>query len=244
MTKAQIDRLGNRLRDGSPSDDDLRLLDAYRRSFLPAYEEVTSRIRSSLALEPSGRPAKTIASISDKLRRETIRLSQIQDIAGCRIVVDGGLEEQDQVTSRLQQLFSEAAIVDRRVHPSHGYRAVHVIVNLQGRLVEVQVRTLLQHVWAELCEKIDDAYPGTKYGRGHSEITSSLLGSSRNGHAIELLERDAHVFDRKIDELPGGPEAEELRVRLEALKRSVSSARAELIATVDLLRREWDSLEG
>src|SRR6266704_1936073 len=67
---------------------------------------------------------------------KTIRLTQIQDIAGCRIVTPD--------------------IIDRRDTPSHGYRAVHVIVRHSGKLVEIQVRTALQHLWAELSEKLAD----------------------------------------------------------------------------------------
>ena len=47
-------------------------------------------------------------------------------------------------------------IVDRRVSPSYGYRAVHVIVCLDGVTIEIQVRTLMQHVWADLMERLAD----------------------------------------------------------------------------------------
>jgi hypothetical protein len=82
VSKTQIDRLGDRLRKGNISEADLRLLDQYRRSFTEAYEVVVGTIRKKLALEPTGRPAKSTTSISEKLRRESIRLTQIQDIAG------------------------------------------------------------------------------------------------------------------------------------------------------------------
>src|SRR5712692_7902197 len=87
LSKNQIDRLGDRLRKGDISDDDLRLLDSYRRSFSDAYENVVGQIRHQLGLEPTGREEKTTTSIIEKLRRQSIRLSQMQDIAGCRIVV-------------------------------------------------------------------------------------------------------------------------------------------------------------
>jgi hypothetical protein len=45
VSKAQIDRLGERLRKGNISDDDLRLLDSYRRSFSEVYEFVAGAIR-------------------------------------------------------------------------------------------------------------------------------------------------------------------------------------------------------
>jgi putative GTP pyrophosphokinase len=88
MSKTQIDRLGDRLKKGNITEDDLRLLDQYRRSFTEAYEFVVGAIRKELSLEPTGRPAKSTTSIADKLRRESIRLTQIQDIAGCRLIGD------------------------------------------------------------------------------------------------------------------------------------------------------------
>src|SRR5262245_54820566 len=128
LSNSQIDRLGNRLRKGNISQDDLTALDSYRRSFSSSYEEVIVKIRDHLGLEPTGRPAKSTTSITEKLRRESIRLSQMQDIAGCRITVKD-LDEENHVVGRLSRLFQKAVIADRREQPSHGYRAVHVIVN-------------------------------------------------------------------------------------------------------------------
>jgi hypothetical protein len=86
LSKTQIDRLGERLKLGSHTESDLRMLDEYRRSFGEAYEAVIQTIRQHGAF-PTGRSAKSTLSIVEKLRRESIRLSQMQDIAGCRIVV-------------------------------------------------------------------------------------------------------------------------------------------------------------
>src|SRR2546421_12727947 len=128
ISKTQIDRLGNRLKGGSITEDDLRLLDQYRRSFANAYETVVGRIRDELGLEPTGRPAKSTTSIADKLKRESIRLTQIQDIAGCRIIVSD-FAEQESVVQSITNLFQQATIIDRREKPSHGYRAIHLVVN-------------------------------------------------------------------------------------------------------------------
>ena len=73
LSKTQIDRLGDRLKKGFPSDDDLRLLDEYRLSFGAAYNLVIRTIRDKLHLEPTGRPAKSTSSIAEKLLRESIR---------------------------------------------------------------------------------------------------------------------------------------------------------------------------
>ncbi|HZZ45123.1 MAG TPA: hypothetical protein VFE58_19460 [Tepidisphaeraceae bacterium] len=187
MTKSQIDRLAKRLKEGASNDDDLRLLDEYRRSFSEAYGHVIKIIRETLKLEPTGRPAKSTLSIVEKLRRESIRLSQIQDIAGCRITVDDILA-QNKVIAELQGTFGHAIMSDRRQHPSHGYRAVHVIVQFQEKLIEVQVRTHLQHLWAQLSEKYADAMnPAIKYGGGPKSISAFLQEMSDMIADLEML---------------------------------------------------------
>src|SRR6267378_4026262 len=155
FTKNQIDRLGDRLRRGGISAADLRLLNNYKRSFTRSYETAVGKIQGELKLEPTGRFPKTTTSIIDKLQREHVRLSQMQDIAGCRLIVED-MASQDEVITRLKGLFDKFRIDDRRERPSHGYRAVHVIVDSGGKLVEIQVRTRLQQGWAEFSEKLSD----------------------------------------------------------------------------------------
>lgn len=189
LSKTQIDRLGDRLRAGPPSDEDVRMLDAYRRSFGRAYEVVVSAIRDKLHLEPTGRPGKSTSSIVEKLRRETIRLSQIQDIAGCRVVVET-VVDQDRAVSNTTALFSKSHIVDRRQNPSFGYRAVHVIAEVEGKPVEIQVRTTLQHLWAEISERLSDTKDmALKYGGGPEYLRKYLDGASQLVAGAEDLEK-------------------------------------------------------
>ncbi len=188
LSKNQIDRLGDRLRKGDISEADLRLLDSYRRSFNAAYESVVSRIRDQLGLNPTGRPAKSTTSISEKLRRESIRLTQVQDIAGCRVIV-ADTSAQDDVVTQLERLFDKLTIVDRRERPSHGYRAVHVIVDYSGKLIEVQVRTSLQHLWAEVSEKLSDVVDSAvKYGGGDEDTVRVLRVMSNRIRNYEYSE--------------------------------------------------------
>jgi len=149
LSRSQIDRIGDRLRKRQLDPSTLTELDEYRRSFEPAYEEVVRRIQLKLGVTPTGRAGKSIPSIIEKLERESIRLSQMQDIAGCRIVC-ADIPEQDRVVAETESLFDDATIIDRRVRPSYGYRAVHVVVRISKFPVEIQVRTVIQHLWAEL----------------------------------------------------------------------------------------------
>ncbi|HEV2707150.1 MAG TPA: hypothetical protein VGV59_14610, partial [Pyrinomonadaceae bacterium] len=139
-----------------------------------AYEIVVGTIRKELALEATGRPAKSTTSICDKLRRESIRLTQIQDIAGCRLIV-ADIAHQDAVVQSLVGLFEDHTVIDRRERPSHGYSAVHVIVHCRGKMIEIQVRTALQHLWAELSEKLSDIEGSAiKYGGGDAGVRAFL----------------------------------------------------------------------
>ena len=196
LSKTQIDKLGERLKSGSPDEADLRELDEYRRSFGAAYEHVVGLVRGRLRLEPTGRPAKSTSSIVDKLRRESIRLTQIQDIAGCRLVVDD-LDDQDEAVTSLVGMFPHAVVVDRRQKPSHGYRAVHIVVHVDGTLVEIQVRTTLQHLWAEVSERFSDVVdPAIKYGGGPNAIARLLANESR---LISGLESDMMEMPLKAE---------------------------------------------
>lgn len=186
LTKSQTDRLGDRLRKGNISEADLRLLNTYRLSFVEPYKAVVREIQDILKQEPTGRVPKTPSSIVDKLRREHVRLSQMQDIAGCRIIVQD-LSSQDDLVERLKDLFDRITIDDRRQHPSHGYRAVHVIVNHSGKLIEIQVRTKFQHSWAYVSEKLSDVVDRSiKYGGGQGELISLLMVASEITMHLEL----------------------------------------------------------
>jgi putative GTP pyrophosphokinase len=186
-SKTQVDCLGQRLKEGSHSEEDLRLLDNYRGTFTETYEAVLQSLRLR-GVFPTGR-LKTTGSIVEKLRRESIRLSQIQDIAGCRVVV-GGVLEQDRLAARLKADFPDAEVKDRRDRPSHGYRAIHVIVKLNRKAIEIQVRTSLQHLWAEVSEKASDVFdPAIKYGGGPREWQKFLADCSVLIAHLEGMER-------------------------------------------------------
>lgn len=188
LSKTQIDRLGERLRAQAFGEAELRLLDEYRRTFGLAYDRVVANIQRIIGVPVSGRPAKSTSSIIEKLNRESIRLSQVQDIAGCRAIV-ADLYQQDRAVNAIARELDSVTIQDRREKPSHGYRAVHLIVREDGKPIEVQVRTSLQHVWAEMSEKLADTIdPSIKYGGGPMRVHQILDKAATQVHLIEDLE--------------------------------------------------------
>jgi putative GTP pyrophosphokinase len=244
LTKSQVDRLGDRLRKGDISEDDLRVLDSYRRSFSDAYEIVVGQIRDQLGLEPTGRPAKSTTSIIDKLQRESIRLSQVQDIGGCRLTTRD-IDEQDYIVTRLTELFDKATIVDRREQSSHGYRAVHAIVDSEGKLIEIQVRTEPQHLWAELSEKLSDVVDNSiKYGGGPIEIATPLAKLSDK---VKRLERTEGVLQTLLRDdaqlrslMQSGRLSHELSQEAVLLTREVERIRKNVLderqAVIDIMK--------
>ncbi|MFF3988723.1 hypothetical protein ACFY0B_29545 [Streptomyces sp. NPDC001797] len=169
FSKNQIVKLGERLiKDAEPSDDDLtalsQLLLAYDDTLASALEVVRG-----LGFDPTSR-VKNTGTILEKLARHGGSwLKSIQDLAGMRIVLDGDRRTQDEAVHVIVQAFNaadrEPKIIDRRLQPSQGYRAVHVIVYPDGIPVEVQVRTKWQHEWADMFEKLADLIGrGIRYG--------------------------------------------------------------------------------
>lgn len=229
ISKSKIDRLGNRLRQGDINEDDLRLLDEYRRSFNNVYEIVVGTIRQKLGLEPTGRPAKSTISITEKLQRESIRLTQMQDVAGCRLIVPA-IAEQEQIVASILELVPHSTIVDRREKPSHGYRAVHVVVLIDQRSVEIQVRTGLQQVWAESSEKLADLVdPAIKYGGGDESIQTALLRASEAIARFEALEYGLSEVEKQLNyRLSEVGLTEYARAAIIAERERVISRRADL----------------
>lgn len=199
LSPTQIDRLGDRLRKGPHTENDLRLLDDYGRSFSDAYKYVVGIIRER-DQSPTGRSPKSTVSIVEKLRRESIRLSQMQDIAGCRVVVVNVVQQEQFVASFLAD-FPGASVIDRRDRPSYGYRAVHIIAEISGKPVEIQVRSSLQDMWAEVSEKSSDVLdPTIKYGGGTDSWRNFLTICSK---AVA----DYEVFEEKYSKHVAGYEA-------------------------------------
>ncbi len=215
---------------------DLRELSAYRNTFASAYDSVIERIREDLGFVPSGRPSKSTTAIVEKLKRESVRLSQIQDIAGVRLVVPR-IERQDQVVAQLVQKFARTAVVDRRSRPSHGYRAVHVIVYLEGVPVEIQVRTALQHLWAELSEKLSDLFdPSIKYGGGNHN-TQSLL--SRTSQVIATEEdQEQRVLLLQIQAQGATPTDPSIQAELGALQARTVDLSSSVAGALDTMLQD------
>lgn len=205
MSNSQIDKLGRDLRSGQIDADHLRRLELFRAEFGEAYKSVEDLFVKRLKLRITGRPSKSTVAIVEKLKRETIRLSQVQDIAGCRVLVPD-IGAQDRLVHVLDTMLGRVVIDDKRDVSTHGYRAVHVIALHGSRPVEVQVRTFPQHAWAEISEKLADAFgQSIKYGAGEQwalEFLSDLSGLTAKLESVRLQKNAAETgqkFSQRMD---------------------------------------------
>jgi hypothetical protein len=131
---------------------------------------ITSDLRQKLRrAEADVQPVqrlKRARSILAKLAKEpSMRLTQMQDIGGCRAVV-GTLEEVAKLRSQYRRSKSQHVFVredDYIVDPKvSGYRSLHLIFRFKSRgysqynnlLFEVQLRTAIQHAWATAVETV------------------------------------------------------------------------------------------
>lgn len=175
-SQKQIQLLGKRLRNGDYSDADVDLLDVFRSEFDPLLVETSANVRNILAQKNvscviAGRSKRT-RSIIRKLQRPQNRgmdLSRMADLVGLRIVV---LDQttQDVVLDLIQQLPSCHQVLDHR-RSDREYRAVHLIAKQGKRLIEIQLRSLAQQLWANESESFGEA---VKEGRGDDLARSYL----------------------------------------------------------------------
>lgn len=88
------------------------------------------------------------------------------------------LDQQDEVAATIVAAFPGSVLLDRRETPSFGYRAVHVIAQVSGCHVEIQLRTHYQDTWAQTMEFFGDRWGREiRYG-GEPNDPDSLDGES------------------------------------------------------------------
>lgn len=179
LSKSEIDRLGKRLRaPGDRSAEDASLYVSWSAGYTAALQEVQKEVEKRAAkIELAGTITSRIKQIDStvaKLRRMKTRLSSLEDIAGCRIVVGTPLD----IARIVEQCDSldTTRVRDYCEDSNDGYRALHITVRASdGRLVEVQLRTDAQDRWAYLVERLcRRAGKDLKYGGGTPSMRTSL----------------------------------------------------------------------
>jgi hypothetical protein len=213
-SKTQVDKAANVWRAWSLADlalippeveEALRIVDHFRACHQYPLTKATMGLRS--AVNSVGAPVqvsqrlKRYDSILYKLSREhRIRLSQMQDIGGCRAILPD-LATLFALRERLEQRHKRSPrVVDYVTQPKEtGYRGIHVIMSYDERLIEVQLRTRAMHEWALAVERGASRIGlDLKSGLGPPEVLDFFVAAS---DAMAREEMGEVVDDLTVTEL-------------------------------------------
>src|SRR3989338_6842963 len=184
FSKSKIDHAGATLINEKASLEEkekaLEILDNWRavhkylmHIFRKRLKRVSERMdKNALSVQR----LKRLPSILKKLQRgyhgkkPTMNLSQMQDIAGCRVVMSNvelakKLHKEGFVKGDLKHKKVNEKDYITNPKEEDGYRSIHLIYRYKsdkeekkyynGLLVEVQIRSKLQHLWATAIETVD-----------------------------------------------------------------------------------------
>lgn len=177
------------------------------------YERLSTQIVSGRLKEPTSLGLK----ISSNSKYSS--LSDVTDLVGLRIVTT----YKNEIPFIIQQ-FNEAFEIDKentntnedKSESEFGYSSYHIIVSnakdesfksnnkkFNGLKAEIQVRTILQHAWAEISHKIDykaKEKPGTVYRRNLFRIAALLELADQEFSNIreDVIKSQKELVPRKV----------------------------------------------
>jgi len=231
LTRSQVNKAGKILRnhfrwdvppEKRPPHDAIvpafEILFSYRAAHQYPLTKANNGLRSVVKTEGCrvevSQRLKRLPTIIDKLMREpTMQLGTMQDIAGCRAVL-GSIDEVRRVQKRFAKNRPPLRVTDYITNPrASGYRGVHLIVDYDDHLIEVQLRTRVMHEWAITVERLSGRLSvDLKSGVGPPQLLS-LMSSISTAMALEeggdvvgpeLLEEMRQRRLEALPFLPGG----------------------------------------
>lgn len=232
-SQKEINNAGEILRDTNKSNEKINkaldILDNFRTSHsYPLHIFRVNLKNNSLRKDKNAiisQRLKRISSIIKKLNRiypnnSSIRLFQIQDIAGCRVVV-----KNYSIAKEIYELYLKGRNLKHKFVKSNdyitypkgdGYRSFHVVYEFQsdkgkerhnGRRVEIQIRTKLQHIWATAVETVDfftrqslKLNEGDKEWEDFFRLVSSAFAIKENCPLVKDTPTDRKELYSKIKE--------------------------------------------
>ena len=181
----EIDALGERLRLSDASSDWEAYRD-YQGRLDELRQNLETELRSLASDAEIASRTKRLETVVAKLRRRPeLALSQVTDLAGCRIIVSGRME-QIAIVGGLQSIYDVQQVDDKSDSPKFGYRAVHLDIRYQGQLMEIQVQTRNQFRWQQVSEYAAGFDVAIKYGGGLPEVGQALLELSELAYQCDL----------------------------------------------------------
>ena len=200
-SKTQVIKAGKMIRDADASSDEYRhaleVVDNWRAAHAFPLQVFYCNLSRKFDQYIVAQRIKRLNSIVEKLRREPrMNLWEMQDLGGCRIIVPTLLDVKKVIEeiecSRIRHKPRPSKNYIENPKPS-GYRSHHLIYRYnsdkkeeynQNMLIEIQVRTRLQHLWATAVETMGNIVgQSLKSGAGDADalrffsLASSLFAS-------------------------------------------------------------------
>ena len=237
LTKSKIDRAGiafakDSFRNVEEMVEFEDVFDEYRKSHLEPLSETTLELQRWLNEYGHdyyiAQRLKRKPQIIRKLNRLSVRLTQLQDIGGCRIIVEKN-ELVDQIISFLKAKIESTEelklvrITDYREKGRDitGYRSVHLLLERSGKKLELQLRSRIQHYWAESIERTSVIYGRhLKESEGDERVISYFQKLSDAFFEIESGRTPSVRFRLEID--VAKKEAEGI-IRKHSLSKAIDS---------------------
>jgi ppGpp synthetase/RelA/SpoT-type nucleotidyltranferase len=210
------------------TDEDLSVIDNWRSSHALPLQTIKMLLKNRAnrvdGTAVVAQRLKRLPSIRAKLKRETMRLQQMQDLGGCRAIVkDMGAVRK--LTEKFNQGFVKnpktselrrhelVGTDDYILNPKpDGYRSLHYVLEYRpstlhlmdfaGHLIEVQIRTHLQHAWATAVEIVD-----TFTGQSLKSALKTNIGD-KDWRRFFALASNMFAIEEASPHVPGTPESD------------------------------------
>lgn len=190
-SRSAVRKAGSTVRAFSRGDAQLSELNAaldiigdYRAMFSYPLLKVNNGLRGCLRRLRLGgevtQRLKRMSTIIEKIstRESGLDLSRMQDIGGCRVVTESNdITEVRRIEAWIDDTWGSQILrrSDYIAEPrSSGYRALHIIVERDGRPIEIQLRTARMHAWANYVEAFSDVL-GTNYKQDGVSDVQTLM---------------------------------------------------------------------
>ncbi|MDD3328459.1 MAG: hypothetical protein PHW25_15355 [Zoogloea sp.] len=256
LTKSKIDRAGIAFaKDSFRNIEEMieleDVFDEYRKSHLEPLSETTLELQRWLNEYGHdyyiAQRLKRKPQIIRKLNRLSVRLTQLQDIGGCRIIVEKN-EIVDKIIEFLKRKIKSTEelnlvrITDYREKGRDitGYRSVHLLLERNGKKLELQLRSRIQHYWAESIERTSVIYGHhLKEGEGDERVISYFQKLSDAFYEIESVRTPSLRSRLEID--IAKKEAEEIIRKHSSSKAIDSHVNEDIILTLTEKERRSSS---
>lgn len=219
-TKKQINTAGNKIASGHAQGQELQeclqIIDNWRaahafpmNTFAINLKHQIEGIKGAIVVQR----LKRLETIIGKIQRfPEMQLYRMQDLGGCRAILPNvnavyTVKEKLQNSRIRHELHNEKDYIASPKNET-GYRGIHLIYKYRsdkrndynGLLVEIQLRTKLQHLWATAVETVGIfTQNGLKFNQGSErwlrffKVVSAIFSIQEGTNVVEGISTDAKV---------------------------------------------------